>query len=205
MQSLYLFFAGLPLILLMFSGFMALALLNTGFITLFTGQLIVVPISVMVLHLFTQFIFPLQPPSDLLHLVPSEIDPSKVNIVPSYWMAHVVFFFSYVFSNAYMIYTDDKGSVSDSDPKKMHRKLRTLAVMVATAAILLTFIFIRWRFMGERVETFLGVLVALAAFAPLGWYANQVAVLLGAQNGDILGIMHQVTASINNGNPTLCM
>jgi len=205
MQSLYLFFAGLPLILLMFSGFMSLSLLNTGFITLFVGQLIVVPIAVMLLHLLTQFVFPLQASSDILHLVPSEIDPSKVNIVPSYWMAHVVFFFSYVFVNAYTIYNADTSQASDTDWKKQHRKLRTFAIMVATASIFLLFVCIRYAFLGENVETLMGIFVALAAFIPLGYYAHQVAILLGAQNGDILGIMHQVMASINNGNPTLCM
>jgi hypothetical protein len=204
-QSLYLFFAGLPLILTMFSGFMALSLLNVGFVTLFACQIIIVPICVMLLHVITDLIFPLQKNSDLLHLVPSEIHTKDINITPSYWMSHVVFFFSYVFVNAYTIYNDTSSQVADNDAKKEHRKIRTFAIMIASALILFLFICIRYMFMGEKVETLIGIIVALAAFAPLAYYAHHVAMLLGAQNGDMLGIMHQVMASIKTGNPTLCM
>jgi len=204
-QSLYLFFAGLPLILTMFSGFMALSLLNVGFVTLFACQIIIVPICVLLLHFITDFIFPLQKNSDLLQLVPSEIYTKDINIVPSYWMSHVVFFFSYVFVNAYTIHNDTSSQVADDDTRKEHRKIRTFAIMIAAAVILFLCICIRYLFMGEEVETLMGIFVALAAFIPLAYYAQQVAMLLGAQNGDMLGIMHQVMASIKSGNPTLCM
>jgi len=204
-QSLYLFFAGLPLILTMFSGFMALSLLNVGFVVLFVCQVIIIPICVIFLHFITDLIFPLQKNSDLLQLVPSEIYTKDINIVPSYWMSHVVFFFSYIFVNAYTIFNDTSSQVAEDDVRKEHRKIRTFAIMVASAIILLLSICIRYMFMGEEVETLMGIFVALAAFAPLAYYAHHVAMLLGAQNGDMLGIMHQVMASIQSGNPTLCM
>jgi hypothetical protein len=204
-QSLYLFFAGLPLILTMFSGFMALSLLNVGFVVLFVCQVIIIPICVIFLHFITDLIFPLQKNSDLLQLVPSEIYTKDINIVPSYWMSHVVFFFSYIFVNAYTIFNDTSSQVAEDDVRKEHRKIRTFAIMVASAVILLLSICIRYMFMGEEVETLMGIFVALAAFAPLAYYAHDVAMLLGAQNGDMLGIMHQVMASIQTGNPTLCM
>jgi hypothetical protein len=204
-QSLYLFFAGLPLILTMFSGFMALSLLNVGFVVLFVCQVIIIPICVIFLHFITDLIFPLQKNSDLLQLVPSEIYTKDINIVPSYWMSHVVFFFSYIFVNAYTIFNDTSSQVAEDDVRKEHRKIRTFAIMVASAVILLLSICIRYMFMGEEVETLMGIFVALAAFAPLAYYAHDVAMLLGAQNGDMLGIMHQVMASIQSGNPTLCM
>jgi len=204
-QSLYLFFAGLPLILTMFSGFMALSLLNVGFVVLFVCQVIIIPICVIFLHFITDHIFPLQKNSDLLQLVPSEIYTKDINIVPSYWMSHVVFFFSYIFVNAYTIFNDTSSQVAEDDVRKEHRKIRTFAIMVASAVILLLSICIRYMFMGEDVETLMGIFVALAAFAPLAYYAHDVAMLLGAQNGDMLGIMHQVMSSIQTGNPTLCM
>ena len=204
-QSLYLFFAGLPLILTMFSGFMALSLLNVGFVVLFVCQVIIIPICVIFLHFITDLIFPLQKNSDLLQLVPSEIYTKDINIVPSYWMSHVVFFFSYIFVNAYTIFNDTSSQVAEDDVRKEHRKIRTFAIMVASAVILVLSICIRYMFMGEEVETLMGIFVALAAFAPLAYYAHDVAMLLGAQNGDMLGIMHQVMASIQSGNPTLCM
>lgn len=204
-QSLYLFFAGLPLILVMFSGFMALSLLNVGFVTLFVCQIIIIPICVIFLHFFTDLIFPLQKNSDLLQLVPSEIYTKDINIVPSYWMAHVVFFFTYIFVNAYTIFQDNRSQVADDDVRKEHRKIRTFTIMITSAVILFLCICIRYLFMGEEVETLMGIFVALAAFVPLAYYAQHVAMLLGAQNGDILGIMHQIMASINSGNPTLCM
>jgi hypothetical protein len=204
-QSLYLFFAGLPLILVMFSGFMALSLLNVGFVTLFVCQIIIIPICVIFLHFFTDLIFPLQKNSDLLQLVPSEIYTKDINIVPSYWMAHVVFFFTYIFVNAYTIFQDNRSQVADDDVRKEHRKIRTFTIMITSAVILFLCICIRYLFMGEEVETLMGIFVALAAFVPLAYYAQHVAMLLGAQNGDILGIMHQIMASIHSGNPTLCM
>jgi cobalamin synthase len=120
-------------------------------------------------------------------------------------MSHVVFFFSYIFVNAYTIFNDTSSQVAEDDVRKEHRKIRTFAIMVASAVILLLSICIRYMFMGEEVETLMGIFVALAAFAPLAYYAHDVAMLLGAQNGDMLGIMHQVMASIQSGNPTLCM
>ena len=55
-------------------------------------------------------------------------------------------------------------------------------------------------------ETIFGIIIALLAFIPAGYYWYQLAIKNGSQNGDIFGIMQQILPAMEDDtNATLCM
>jgi hypothetical protein len=203
-----LFLLGFPLIMICLVGFLAMSVLNTGTIFLFIGQVVIVPIAVILLHVFTSILPGTSvPPSDVGLLVPSIIaagSKSYINVAPSFWVAHVVFLCSYIFANAYTVYTLDTSGVSGPAWKIENRKARSLMIMIVSVASVLALIASRYVMTGS--ETVFGILIGLAAFAPLGYYWYQLAIKNGSQNGDMFGIMQQVIPSIEDDkNASMCV
>jgi hypothetical protein len=203
-----LFLLGFPLIIICLIGFLSLTVLNVGTIFLFVGQVLIVPISVMLLHVITWIIPGIHvPPSDVGLLVPSIRDAgmaSSFNVGPSYWVAHVVFFCSYIFTNAYTVYNLDSADINNSPWKVKNRKGRSLMIMIVSILSMVALILSRYLMTGA--ETLLGITIGVGVFVPLSYYWYQIAIKNGSQNGDIFGIVQQIMPSIETDNAaTLCM
>lgn len=202
-----LFLLGFPLIMICLIGFLSISVLNVGTIFLFVGQVLVVPICVLALHLIT-WILPGThvTASDVGLLVPSikEALSGYLNVGPSFWVAHVVFLCSYVFTNAYTVYKLDASAVPGPAWKLENRKARSLMIMATSVFLLVTLLVSRYYMTGS--ETIFGILIGLGAFAPVAYYWYQIAIKNGAQNGDIFGIMQQILPAMEeDSNAALCM
>ena len=203
-----LFLLGFPLIMICLIGFLSISVLNVGTIILLIGQVVVVPVITFILQIFTSVLPGTHvPPSDVGLLVPSvreALGTSKFNVAPSYWVSHTVFLCSYIFMNAYTVYTLNTGGVNAPAWKIGNRKGRSLMIMIVSVLCLLTLLISRYRMTGT--ETVFGILIGLGAFIPVAYYWYQIAIKNGAQNGDIFGIMQQVLPAMENDtNASLCM
>jgi len=199
-RAFIMFFLGIPVIMTTLMGFLSISLLNLGVIILFLGQLLIVPIAVIILHMVT-WILPGThvANSDIAMLIPSSYESivtgGKINVAPSYWIAHVVFLCSYIFSNALKVYNMDPVKTNTAW-RIMNRKARSKMIMILTAVILTLLILIR--LYTTQAETVFGTIIGLAAFIPLGYGWYEVAIKSGAQNGDIFGIVQQMIPSIED-------
>jgi hypothetical protein len=203
-----LFLLGFPLIMICLIGFLSISVLNVGTIILLIGQVIVVPVLTFILQIFTSVLPGTHvPPSDVGLLVPSvreALSASKFNVAPSYWVSHTVFLCSYIFMNAYTVYTLNTSAVNAPAWKTGNRKGRSLMIMIVSVVCLLALLISRYRMTGT--ETVFGILIGLGAFIPVAYYWYQIAIKNGAQNGDIFGILQQVLPAMENDtNASLCM
>ena len=184
-------------------GFLSISVLNVGMIFLSVGQIIVVPIATLLIRIFTSILPATHvPPSDVGLLVPSikdALSTSSFNVAPSFWVAHVTFLCSYIFTNAYTVYVvDTESGAAASGPKwkLQNRRARSLMIMITSVVLLIALILSRYLMTGA--ETIFGILIGLIAFIPAGYYWYQIAIQNGSQNGDIFGIVQQMIPSMEN-------
>ena len=122
---------------------------------------------------------------------------SNVSRVPSIFLAHVAFFFGFLFTNAYVIYN----LVSQPNANQTqidNRKSRALMTMIVLALVYTGIVFIRYNMTG--CESLLGVIFTTTSFGALGYLTYNFAEFCGAQNVDILGI----ASSITSDTPVVC-
>jgi len=201
-------FKALPLLLVGFIGFLSIGLGNLSLFLLFIGHAVFVPIFTEISHgVFTTG--KLIIPNDVSQLVP--LSPTSgssyttsTNVVPSYWMAHISFFFGYLFMNAISVYTmtSDKNA---ADWMIISRKTRA-ATLIATSLFLLVILtFLRFYLTG--IENPQGIAVAIGLMGGLGilwsWMATS---FFGVSASDIFGVAHQmVTQDTGNKKPVTCV
>ena len=177
-------FMALPLMMIAFTLFVGLGIGNIGLIILLLGQILLVPAASMLLHLVTGSFFTINS-RDICNLVPSANKYGFVPSAPSFWMAEVLFFMSYLIRNAYVLYNQD-AVTGASDVKVQNRKDRLYTSMVIGILITLLFVYLRYSFTG--CETMAGVAISALVFVPLGIYWYDFAALCGAKNADVFGI-----------------
>lgn len=206
-QMIAMAFMGLPLMLIAFFFFVGFGLGNVGMIILFLGQITVVPAAVALSNTLLGFL-PLGPYTkvisrDICNLVPSAKQAGFLSVAPSYWMAEVLFFVSYLITNAAFLYNEvpqDKAVES----KVRHRKEQALTAIILTT--LVTLILVALRFLVTECETALGIALAGAVAIPLGvgWY--YFASLCGARNADVFGIAAKMLpAGATEPPPMMCV
>jgi hypothetical protein len=210
-------FLSLPLLFIGWSLFLGSLQGNIGLLVLFLGQITVVPLATLMSNTVLEFILkklegstPLLPwiqtnNSDVCNLVPGMTDYGNpfASVAPSIWMAQIVFFFSFLITNGYSVYT--MKAPEGADPEKVERrKSQTLLSMILTSALLLVFILLRKFLVG--CETWLGIFVALLTIGPLGmgWY--QLARACSAKDSDIFGIVQKILPdAAKQPPPTTCV
>lgn len=208
-KSLIMLFLQLPIILIVVVFFLGGGLGNAGLLWLSSGQLLLVPIAVMALHFVTQFGGSLVevPYSDIGQLVPSEPlteSTARINVFPSYWMAHFAFFSSYILSNAYAVYKLEPVSDEPEYVSKIKaRKARTINIMIFTLLCFVILSGIRLRY--THSEKFLGVLFATAAFGGLGYGWYVLSNTLGIRTMDIFGVAQQMVTTYDPTKPVTCV
>jgi hypothetical protein len=101
-------------------------------------------------------------------------------------MAHVIFFGTYVLSNAMTIYTKDP-EVNNPDANKVeNRKAQALTAFIVTAGLLLFFIYQHYNFVG--CDTIGSLTLALTLYIPLGYGFFELAKFCGLRTADLFGI-----------------
>ncbi len=179
--------------LITFLGFMSLALGNVGMIILFLGHIFVVPMAVTLLHMISVII-----PSgskyvaakDICNFLPSYPTTSSfVNVFPSYWVAHFLFFMGYFLQNAQNLITKTAEAGAPMERVELRKTQGRMAMMIGIFATLLI-LGLRYKLTG--CETIPGMVIAALTLVPIGvgWY--MMATLAGARDGDIFGIAGRI-------------
>ena len=186
----------LPLILISFIGFMAAGLANSGLFILFVGQIIVVPLAVFISHkLFglvagdiTRSPFFVRLTSVSL-LVPSSTSSDLFqNVAPSYWMAQIIFLFTYAITNAVEIYNLPEDKRLD---KSLIANRKTKAITIIVGISILAVVLTIFRY-STHSETPMGIMIALLLGGGLGYGWYQFAVQCGVAASDVFGMVQQI-------------
>ena len=206
--TILLAFKALPLLLISFIGFLAIGLGNVSLFLLFLGHAIVVPVATEICHLGTSTLVTTNEISQLVPLVPTTgaTYNSPTNIIPSYWMAHLSFFFGYILTNAVTIYTGyglPEKAKGAPDWAVDARTTRGATLITTTLVLWFTFSWLRWYLTGA--ESAGGMTVAFLLLGGLGsaWYF--FAQLCGARNADIFGVSQQMLSQGDDTAPMTCV
>lgn len=193
-------FLALPILLFTISGFLATTTANVGLIIVFLTQIAVIPGVLFLLGLLRnigaiQHILGLTPNltyaavNRMSALSPADVLPSHTPPVTSYWMANLVFFASYLLSNAWALYAEP-ASDSVSATKVENRKAQALTSFILV--LLVTVVLIAVYYVQVRAETPGSVALAVAVFAPLGYGVFELAKLCGLRTADLFGVSTQM-------------
>ena len=188
-------FVSLPLVITGIVLFLATTLGNIGLIMLALGHVFLVPFITFFANLLHEYFFKDSPyfkvtSSDLCQLIPS-IPPATAQtfVGPSYWMAHVVFFFTFLITNASVLYA--KEAPANADPNKVeNRKAQTMTAIILSVVTFVFLVALRYLFMG--CETPLGIFFAFLLLVPAGYGWYELAILCGARDADVFGILQKI-------------
>jgi hypothetical protein len=210
-------FLSLPLLLIGWSLFLGSLQGNIGLLVLFLGHLTVVPLTGLLSNTLLEFIFKKMDTSgslmsllqtnnsDVCNLVPGKTDfgTAFLSVAPSLWVSHIVFFFSFLLSNAYSIYTMEPAA--NADPEKVERrKSQALMSLILSSVLLVVLLVMRYTLVG--CETWFGALVAILLMAPLGYGWYQFARQCSVKDSDIFGIVQKLLPdSAQEPPPTTCV
>lgn len=138
------------------------------------------------------------PSSDICSVVPGTF--TAVSRIPSFYFAHLTFFLSYIFMNAYSIYTMEADGNVDSTLVK-NRKYRSFASMIIVVLVLL--LILTLRYFTSNCESPLGIVVTLSIFSFTGFAWYKFAEYCGARNSDLMGISLSIVSE-NAKKPVVC-
>ncbi len=183
-------FRALPLLFISFTAFLAVGLGNLGMFVLFSGQAVIVPIVTWLAHTVSNRFLSdkvFVPGTDIVQLVPSSSTSLPVNVVPSYWMQHVLFFLGYLLANGVAILTLPEGK-GQPDYLVQNRKAKANTVIAVTVVATILLTYFRYTMTGNA-ETLVGVATSFVTGGVLGdgWY--QFAAHCGARHADVFGVV----------------
>jgi hypothetical protein len=208
-STILLAFKALPLLLISFIGFIAVGLGNLSLFLLFIGHATIVPLITELSHYGTAKYGQLSVPNDISQLVP--LSPTSgtsyntpVNVMPTYWMANLAFFFGYLLMNAIEIYRLPAAPQA-ADWMIISRKTRAATLIASSLVLLFTFSAIRYSLTGT--ETLGGIAFAIVVLGGSGMAWYQLATnVLGARNSDIFGVVQQmVSQNTGDTKPVTCV
>ena len=212
-QMLMQSFLSLPLIIIGWIFFMGATQGNIAYMILSLGHMFVVPLLVLISNTVVEFIpklyesarvaagymaSPPSPPSpfltvpsaDICTLLPgTAVATEVVWVAPSYWMAHIIFFTSFLVSNAITIYSMPAAEGADKE-KVERRKTQVIISLSLTLLVFSALVGARYHF--TKCETLLGIALGLLLFGGLGagWY--QLVRSCSAKDSDIFGIIQGI-------------
>lgn len=186
-------FMSLPLVLIGIILFLAANLGNLGLLMLSFGQIVVVPLVVLVVNMIHEALFQGSPlfnieGNAMCNLVPSSSVAVAMGVAPSHWSAHITFFFVFLMTNAMVLY--NKPPTEGADPAKVaNRKAQTLTAFMISFAVFVALIVLR---QGTGCETIAGTALGILIVAPIayGWY--KLAAVCGAKDADVFGILQKI-------------
>lgn len=196
-QTILSAFLALPIILLIVTVFFATTTANVGMMVLFFGQAFGVPALMGILQLIRGIGF-LQkwvgwPPTltyknynKLCSLSPADVKDDQYVPPISYWLAHVVYFGTFVMTNAYTVYAMDSPSANADPIKVENRKAQMLTAMGLTGAILVFLIYQHYNYVG--CDTAWGLIGGTIFFGGLGYGFFKLAEVCGIRKSDLFGV-----------------
>jgi hypothetical protein len=213
-------FRSLPTILAGTTLVLGLTQGNLNFIFFFIGLAILSPTAALLGNILFEFIF-----SKLSFFIPQELwavrggdaaacailpllsmgkTVETVNVVPSYWLTIMTFFYGYLFTNAYNLYTlqSDSKAPSENVTRRKNQAMMSMNILVAVAIVTIIFRYT------TGCETGLGVLLSTALGGSLsyGWYKFMRNCGLGRLD-DLFGIANRILPyqSLEDTEPTVCV
>jgi hypothetical protein len=216
--GILLVFKYLPILLISFILFLSFGLGNTSLFLLLLGHCFFVPLLTEFIHLL-----PVDDEiagntvNEMAQLIstPPGTNPIPINVFPSYWMAHMSFFFGYILSNAVSMYTKKpdlsviQGANSVKAKAILNAKIaarteKAFVLIISTICIYILITVLRYAATG--VETFYGIIMGVAFLgAGYGWY-SLAEYTSSATNSDIFGIAMQMMSPESAENkPIACI
>ena len=201
-------FFALPLLLINFTAFLAMAIGSPSLFMLLIGQLLLL-CTTFLFHIvgdIAALAFPWLKPhifvtSDRANLLQSGSGITlDVNVLPSYWMVQVLFFLSYLLANAQSVY-EMEADPNANEWQVTNRRMKAITITILITTVMIGLVSVRWRLTGA--ETIAGVAIAAIAGIGVGFGWYELAKLCGARDSDIFGIIPQM--SPNSGVPTTCI
>jgi hypothetical protein len=194
-------FLALPIVLITVAGFLATSTANIGFMLVFLAQIFVIPLVQFILGYLRSFgviqsIFRLDPnlsyanTSKSCAISPVDVKSDMVPPPTSYWMANVLFFTTYVLTNAFTLYSVPPEAKDVDSSKEENRKAQALTAIVLTLGVSLMLIVNYYLYVG--CETPGSLALALALYVPLGYGWYRLAELCGLRTADTFGIASQL-------------
>jgi hypothetical protein len=194
-------FLALPIVLITVAGFLATSTANVGFMLVFLAQIFVIPLLQFLLGFLRSFgsiqrIFQLDPTltyakvSKGCAISPVDVAPDMIPPPTSYWMANVLFFTTYILTNAYSLYSVAT-ETKDPDPtKEENRKAQALTAFILTLGTAIVLISNYYMYVG--CETPGSLALALLLYVPLGYGWYKLAEFCGLRTADTFGIASQL-------------
>ena len=193
---------------------------NINLLFLFVGLAILSPLACFIINVLWELLFSNTPswatiPAELWKMENATAEqcsmffsktdiPQTMNVVPSYWLTMMAFFFTYLLLNAYNLYnkqSESKASKAAVDA----RKSQTIMSMFVIIGISIHFTIFRY---STTCETGLGVIISwLLGFAIAnGWYSFMKNCGLGRLD-DVFGISNRLLPmqSYEEPSPTMCV
>lgn len=204
-------FIALPFLLFTWSLFVGATTGNIGLLVLALGQSTVVPLLTFGLnYIASKFgeswkpMFTI-PKSATCNLLPTGF--TNVNdreyVVPSYWLAQILFFFSFLISNASSVMNLEP---SESAPAEKVERRKSQAQLVLIMAIFFLIVFLGLRFFIMGCEIALGLFIGTLVFGSVGYGWYRLAQECSARDSDIFGIVQGILPpSASDPPPMTCV
>ena len=130
--------------------------------------------------------------------------PQPINVVPSYWMSIMTFFFAYIFCNALFLYKKQENEKAKKEGVTA-RKSQALISMIVAVMVGIGFSILRY---ATSCETMFGILISwgLGIGMAIGWYKFMRVCGLGRLD-DLFGISSRILPlqSYEEITPTVCV
>lgn len=190
-------FLSLPLILTGWALFIGCTQGNIGLLVLSLGLVLVVPLVTFLLNTLVEFFgydfkdYFTVANKDICNIVPGEADYTmgQLWVSPSYWMANIIFFFSFLISSGVFVYTMKSETNADKE-KVERRKSQALLSVILSSLTLIAIIVMRKTLVG--CETWAGILIAFISMSLLGYSWYLFARQCSARDSDIFGIIQKI-------------
>lgn len=205
-------FIQLPFLLSGWSFFMGMVQGNVALLVLFLGQAAAVPLASSILNKFLQFVGSVTGLYDKTRLTVLGSDGCRmfpatdlgsdlyIDAAPTTWLAQVVFFFSFLISNAASLYARKESE--GADPEKVNRrKTQALFSLIVSSIVLAVILFIRVFYMGCEVTA--GVFIGLASMGAFGYSWYRLAEACSAKDADIFGIVQGILPAAARQEPPM--
>lgn len=190
-------FAALPIILITVTGFFATSTANVGMMILFLGQIFAIPVLQILLGLVRNFgivryLFRLNPSptygsfNRLCSLSPADVKDDQTVPPISYWLAHLIFFGSYMISNAWTLYSVESEAKDPDKIKVENRKAQALTALTLTGLVVIGFTIAHMVYSG--CDTVGSLFMGLALYGPMGYGFFKLAEICGLRSADLFGI-----------------
>jgi hypothetical protein len=190
-------FLALPIIFIIISGFFATTTANIGMMILFLMQIIGIPLVQTLLTWLRGIPFIYRAFSqtsrltydnfsNLCSLSPGEVKGDQWVPPVSYWMAHILFFGTYLLSNSMTVYLAEAETTSADPLKVENRKAQVLTGFILTIIFVISAIVIQMMYVG--CDTIGSLALGLLVYVPAGYFSFTLAELCGIRTADIFGI-----------------